>query len=155
MTCNEKYAASERMSIKLSRTSTALMCVISFIMREYRIAVSYATANITLHIRRNLLNISISPQRVDQRAQSKEIITTKPGSSVRRLGKQVRYRNIGPRRQYRVQAPFGVVIHHSILSPVQSSRRQDKARSALRMKGVGDLKSRDYGCTNILITDSC
>jgi hypothetical protein len=39
-------------------------------------------ANKTLHMRRNLADIPIPPPPVDQRAQSKKVVGTKPGTSI-------------------------------------------------------------------------
>lgn len=141
--------------MNIIRESSVYIRLISHLQGESITNAKHFAAYIILHLRRNLLDITASRSPVDQRAQSQQIIGTEPGSPIRCLGKQILFGNIGPGRQHRMQPPLGVVIHHPILSPVLPPRRQDEAHSALRMKGMGDLERRDYGCTTARITDSC
>jgi hypothetical protein len=46
-----------------------------------------------------------------------------------------------------MQPAFGIVKHHTVFPPVQSSRRQYETHSPLRVKGMGDLKG--FGCNNV------
>ena len=93
--------------------------------------------------------LSSRHQIVDQRAQSAQIVSTKPGAARSRLGESVRLVDVGPGRQPAV----GVVKHHTVLTPVLSACNHVDVRPALRMERMSDLER--YNRAIVVMTGSC
>jgi len=97
--------------------------------------------------------LSSRHQIVDQRAQSAQIVSTKPGAARSRLGESVRLVDVGPGRQHRRQPAVGVVKHHTVLTPVLSACNHVDVRPALRMERMSDLER--YNRAIVVMTGSC